>query len=357
MALFPELTEKMEMLLTDIIACLGHLPIEQRGYIFGFEGEEDMAWVANVANYIALECIKYSYDHDDPEYPLRHFLENVNDDSERMLQSRIMKYVLDHKKKEIQDCDVKFPPDHKFAVTDMNGIDKKLQGYRLTAMNFFEHQNIHDMDLIKAIVERRIVSSKKISNDRFQEMFKQYDDFVETLIERSKKSDEDMVFASLALFTLEWHYPIETFYYLSQIMEKEELQTVDREALGLICGRVAVQSQFGGGWVTNDSRMVKERMMVLPYLFGRETDDFVRDTMKSMIKEIIVVCTRHMECLITEEEGDLYKEWFRKESSMTDWASFFRYYNIFAIWQKKEWTRERIQHMRHLFDLILAPKN
>lgn len=33
MQLFPELTEKMDELLQDIIVCLGHLPLDQRSYI------------------------------------------------------------------------------------------------------------------------------------------------------------------------------------------------------------------------------------------------------------------------------------------------------------------------------------
>ena len=39
MRFFPELTEKMEMLLTDIIGMLGQLPPEQKGYVFGFGDE------------------------------------------------------------------------------------------------------------------------------------------------------------------------------------------------------------------------------------------------------------------------------------------------------------------------------
>lgn len=59
-------------------------------------------------------------------------------------------------------------------------------------------------------------------------MFEQYDKLVESLIERSKLSDKDMVFASLALFTLEWHYPLEMFYELSCLMEEEEIDSVDQ---------------------------------------------------------------------------------------------------------------------------------
>ena len=55
--LFPELTDKMQMLYMDIIASLGQLPLEQRGFIFGFDGEEDYDWIHAVACYIILEFI------------------------------------------------------------------------------------------------------------------------------------------------------------------------------------------------------------------------------------------------------------------------------------------------------------
>ena len=352
---FPMLTEKMQMLFGDIIASLGQLPDEMREYLFGEYGEEDMAWVLGVAKYIVLEYIKYSYDHDDPEYPIRHFLDDIDNDSERMLQSRIMKYVSDHKKREIERGGIPIPPDHKFADLSMESIDKKLKGYRLTDMNYFEHQNIHNLELIKAIIERRIVSSKKISNDRFQEMFKQYDEFVESLIERSKRNDEDMVFSSLAFFTFEWHYPVETFYNLACLMEENGIETVDRDTLILICSRPEIESIFGGN-ITVDSRMVKERIIMLKPLFIVKLNHEDKEELLTLVKEIIVLIGHYLIHMTAGEEEEPYKEWFRKESSMADWASFLNYYDIFSIWQKKEWTRARIQNMRHLFDLVLLPK-
>ncbi len=353
MKLFPILTEKMDMLLKDIIAALGQLPEEQRSYIFGVDDEEDMDWVLAVANIIALEFIKYSFDSTEEEHSLRYFFDK-NDDSERVLQSRTMKYVLKYKKLEIESKGGKIPRNHKFANIDMDSIDKRLKGYRLTEMNYFEHQNIHNLEVIKAIVERRIVSSKKVSNTRFQEMFEQYDCLVEQLIERSKLSDYDMVFASFAYFTLEWHYPIEMFYTLACLMEDEDMDTVDLDALILTSCSVKIESRFGG-WFNTDSRMVKERMLVLPFLFGKNTSNFNRETMKSLIKEIIALTVKFTE-LIEADDGGKYKEWFQKESTMEDWASFFRYYNIFSIWQKKKWTRTRIQNVRKLFNMTLLPK-
>ena len=350
-----KLTRKMQLLYEDIIASLGQLPIEKRIYIFGDDSNVDMSWVIAVANYITLEFIKYSYDYDDPEYSLRHFLKKTDsDDSERMLQSRIVQYVLKYKRKEIEEKGQDIPSDHKFSNIEMDTIEQKLNGYSFTEMNYFEHQNIHDLEIIKAIVEKRIGSSKKISNQRFEEMFEQYDEMVQGLIDRSCESDNDMVFSSLALFTIEWHYSIEMLYYIACLMEERNIQNIDQSTLILLCGEVYVESQFGGA-VTTESRMVKERLLILDYLFNCETDSYSKTAMIDLIKEIIVLGVHYKECFGTED-GELYKEWFRKQSTMTDWASFFRYYDLFAIWQKKEWTRKRIQNMRKLLDLVTRPK-
>lgn len=311
-----------------------------------------MEWVIAVANYITLEFIKCSYDYSDPEYPLRHFLRDA-DDSERMLQSRIVKWVMKYKKKELER-DLNLPPNHKFANIDMDTIEQKLKGYRFTEMNYFEHQNIHDLEVIKAIVEKRIGSAKKVSNPRFEDMFEQYDNMVEELISRSNNSDHDMVFASLALFTIEWNFAIETLFHIACIMEENGLKEVNQHVLGLLIGEVWIESQFGGSVMT-ESRMVKERRYVLDYIFNEEIDPYSKKAMMDLIKEILVIGVHYKEFYQTNE-GEPYKEWFRKESTEEDWASFFRYYNLFDIWQKKEWTRKRIQNMRLLLDLVIRSK-
>ncbi len=351
-SVFPEMTETMQTLYMDVIASLGKLPPEKKIYIFGDDNNEDIDWVIAVANYITLEFIKYSYDYSDPEYSLRHFLLDA-DDSERMRQSRIVQYVLKYKRQELKrHPDI--PPDHKFANIDMDTIEQKLKGYRFTEMNYFEHQNIYDLEVIKAIVEKRIGSSKKVSNPRFEEMFEQYDNMIEGLIARSYKSNHDMVFASLALFTIEWKFAIETLYHIACLMEEKGLQKVDRHAVGLLVGEVWVESQFGGS-VTTESRMVKERRYVLDDIFDEEIDPYSKNILMDLIKEILVIGVYYKEIVETNER-EPYKEWFRKESKEEDWASFFRFYNLFDIWQKKEWTRKRIQNMRLLLDLVMRPK-
>ncbi len=352
---FPSLTDKMEYLLNDIIASLGQLPVEQRVFLFGPPDEEDMEWVLGTACYITMEYIKYAFDYDDPEYSLRHFRKGKNDtDDERMRQSRVVEYVLKYKKRELDLLGVELPPDHKFANVSMDDIESKLKGHRLTEMDYFEQQNIHDLDIIKAIVQNRIGSAKKISNVRFQEIFAQYDAFIEDINAKSKYSDKDMVFFSIALFTLEWHYPIELFYNIACIMEEDDIQEINQSDLVLLSGNVEVESMYYG-WVSTQSRMIKERLFISDLLFNRETPLVVKDGLLSLIKEIIALAVHYKESLHSKGEMK-YIDWFRTESSISDWASFFRYYDVFSIWKKKEWTPKRIQNMRKLFQLTSLEK-
>ena len=348
-----KMTSAMRRLYLDIIGSLGTLPPKQKGYIFGYPGKEYFGFVHYVAAYITLEFIKYSFDKSDPEYPLRHFLEEKTDD-ERMLQSRIMKYVLKYKKEEIERLGITLPEGHKYSQIEMDTIEKRLAGYRLTEMNFFEHQNIHDLEIVKSIVERRIMHAKKVPNAHFKEVFEQYDVFVSSLKSRAAKSDRDMVFASLALFTLEWHYPIEMLYQLSMMMEARNITEIDEKDLNLLCAPISVESMFGG-WFTADSRMVKERIELFLSLFDDELDDSLKEETRSRIKEIFVLGVKYKE-VITASEGGLYKDWFARESSVADWASFLRCYDIFSIWEKKEWTNRRIKNMRYLMGVLIPDR-
>ena len=181
---------------------------------------------------------------------MRHFRKDNDADDERMLQSRTMKYVLKYKEREIELSGEELPPGHKFADVSMDAIGKKIKGHRLTEMNYFEHQNIHDLEYIKAIVENRIGYAKKVSNTRFQDIISQYDDFIEDIIKKSNNSDSEMVFYSIVFFTLEWHYPVELFYNIARIMEENELDEVNQSDLILLCGNVDIESMFTG-WVYN----------------------------------------------------------------------------------------------------------
>ena len=46
------------------------------------------------------------------------------------------------------------------------------------------------------------------------------------------------------------------------------------------------------------------------------------------------------------ESGRTLREQFAKETTIEDWASFFKEYDIFEAWNKKELSSTRIRNMR-----------
>ena len=120
------MTKKMEQIYESLVRSLLTLPLSQNLYVFGGPEELDPYFIDLVVSYVIFEYIKYAFDMNAKEYPLRHFLIEKTDD-ERMLQSRILKYVLKYKKKEIKKLHIHLPKDHKYSEVDMRTIARRLE--------------------------------------------------------------------------------------------------------------------------------------------------------------------------------------------------------------------------------------
>lgn len=147
------------------------------------------------------------------------------------------------------------------------------------------------------------------------------------------------------MFTVVFHFPSKAHEKAACLINKSDLR--------LLCGNVSVESMFYG-WVSTQSRMIKERFIFADLLFNRKIACVEKEELKSLIIEIIALIVQYKESIYRNDRK--YKDWFRTESNTSDWASFFRSYDIFSIWVKKEWTPKRIQNMRKLFELTTLKK-
>ena len=355
------LTPNMKRLYYDIVASLGQLPVGKKEFLFGRSDEEDMDLVKIIADYITFEFIKYAHDSDDEKFSVRHFYDDNGKDDERGIQTRNRERMVKYKKAEIERNKEVYS-EQKDRFKDMSIMKNRMEGHEITKMNFLEQNIFHDVKVLEKIVNGRITDSDSVSGKDFIRDFKEYDDKVKELMENSKKSDEDMVFYSLAFFTLEWHFGIETFYKLACMMEEDNVQEIDFNRLIMLCSRISIESRFGG-WVHTDSRMARERILLLPYLYLNGDKDIMPSIDEAEEKEEvfdkfreIIVLVEYYKSVYECKSGGLYKEWFKKESNMQDWASFLRYYDIFMIWEEKEWPNlKRIKNMRKIFKGIMAP--
>lgn len=348
------MTDNMELMWHDMAGSIIHSYDEDALRYLFFDDFTAMTYESFI-DYMLLEFIKYSYDETTPKHPLRYFVPcDSSNNTERMMYSRTLKYIQRFRNqnykvlKDTKELDEDDPILLKLKGKSMDSIEARKEGYELTEMTFFEANTIHDLQIVKSISEKRIYTTKKVSNSTFIDYFIEYDKWVEKLIERSKKSDEDMVFASLAFFTLEWKYSLEYFYELAEYMIGNDLDEIDYYTAWLFTGTFNFDSSFGIS-VGTDSRIIVDRKRLISTYYNKSLTGEKLDDLRHKYIEILTIksLTIKMPCF----DGGDYIDWFKNNTSIADWASFFKEYNVFQIWKRKEFTNEKIRKMRYILEL------
>lgn len=167
------------------------------------------------------------------------------------------------------------------------------------------------------------------------------------LIERSKKSDEDMVFASIAFFTFEWRYAIEFYYRVAKYMIEFNVEAFDFYTTYLMTGTFQFESMFRGT-IGTDSRFLKDRIELIPVFFDEDVDPMTMDYLKRKYIELLALKTVFMDMPCSE--GGMYIDWFSNNTDISDLASFFRDYDVFQIWQPKTFNNKTIKTMRYVLE-------
>jgi len=302
---------------------------------------------------VIVEFIKYAFDNSQEKHPLRYYVPygvNGNNDK-RMLYSRLLKYCQKYRDQEYEEFKRKGLDIKELRAKNMQTMDEKKEGYSITPMQYFEMTSIHDIVALKAYVENRLSDVKKISNTSFEDMMKEYDKNVDEWRKKSNESDYKKVFYSLAFFTIDWKYEFEFAYLLAKKMEQLGVKEIDKNFFSILCARMKIQS-FLGCEVGIDSRMIRSRQKMIDLLVPADlkwSDEIMVD--QRCYAELLVIMAQ-LNNGIKLENGNTLRERFAKETTMEDWASFFKEYDIFAAWNKKELSNIRIRNMRKIFGQI-----
>lgn len=303
---------------------------------------------------LLVEFIKRAYCDEALPHSLRHFVPyGADDNSPRMMYSRIIGYVQKYRNREYEELSklegIDLSTLEPLRPQRMDTIKQRLQGHNFTELQFLELTTIHDLQIVKALVSKRIVSVKKISNSQFQEYIKEYENWVSDLRKKQSGSDADVVFSALAFFTFEWKFSIELVYQVARQMEIINAKKIDKATLSLLCGRLIFDCSITKN-VGCDSRAAKERQLLIPDFIKEPTDLDKRNVNERSryleILGLLLVIKNHLP--INNQTPDV---WFAQNTSLEDWASFFREYNIFECWHSKELTKATIRNMRTVFDM------
>lgn len=353
------LNDKMHAIAKTIEEVIIHtLPVEYQ--LFLFEGKITLG---DIVGQVLVECCKYAYDNTAEKHSLNYYLKNIEasteiEDSERMVRKRTMDYIQERRTIQYDAFLSRGVPLDGLKSPNMKNIEDRLTGYKINAFQFWEINNVHDMQLVKAIVERRILK-KNFSNDMFRDYAAEYDD---TFVQFSKEwnsGNENALFDFLSMFTLEWKYSFNFFYELANEMVRSNVSEIPdmKRRIVAFCGNPAINSlllqidpRLVGGTIHMDSRMLVSRRKYIHDIVTAPKDEFEEDLTR-FLESLVVVAS--MLKFMTYRNIPI-REWFIQNSTPDDWVTVFRDYDLFqAFVPDKNWTdKKKIRYVKDMYNKI-----
>lgn len=323
---------------------------------FVFRGFLD---IGDVVRMIMLDVIKRAYEKKAEKHSMRFFFDKygINENDAIMRYSRIQSYIMKYRQREfdyrseLQDV---YPEMMELIPPDMNDIKSKLAGYKLTEMNFFEITTIMENEFTKAVTEGRLVDSKKVTNARFRDILGQYDAVISDLNSKWLKSEGDIVFSSIAAFTLEWKYPISFLYHVVKRMEELNISDFpDQQHRALtFCGDISTKLMLGYQMFTH-SRMVTVRDKYIDLILREPGESLLFEAEQRAFIEGLGLVAQLVNYMTMDDV--ILIDWFVENTDERDWASFLLDYDIFTYIndEEKEWTNKRIRYFRKLYGMLI----
>lgn len=304
--------------------------------------------IAAFRNHLVFEFIKDAYAESEPKSSLRAYRRDSNSDSDdvRMRDSRQIEYAQYYRTAQNSHI-TKLTGRNvsELQPPEMGDISDKLSGYSLTRMQYFELETMSRLSLLKAIISKRISNVKKVSNSQFRDYMEEYEKEVSELLEQLDHR-ETLVFATIALFTLEWKYSIELFYTCAVQAEVWKCKEVPTHKVATLCAELAVPlaPDFNRN-VYTESRYIKNRQSLVPAIYDG-SDWFPYEGTIGAYLTISYVSRKEL-----LYNGKPLFEFFMQTTSAEEWAEFIsKHYDLRNAFQKKEWTNSRIRYVRMLYE-------
>lgn len=318
--------------------------------------------IEDVIFQVLVICSRYAFLINSDKHPLSYFIETTGKDSElaRKEHGRIIKYV-DDKNNIIDEC-LKRNIGDTFQRPDTTLVKKanRFPEHEFTEFQYWEINNIHDIELIKSVVERRIPYSKKVPIEKFKIISEQYDNTVETMKANFGKNPKSTVFSSIQFFTLQTKYSFDFFYELAVMMEHYGIKEFHdmKNRLITVAGRYKCTSELPDicPIVAADVDRKIEYPLILQrrkkiYKLitdpeGGEIELFLASFIEANVLANAIRSHMHI-------NGQILPLFFAKNTNINDWASVFETYNVFRTFiPHKSWTDAQIKSVRKMYDYV-----
>ncbi|MBR2805009.1 MAG: hypothetical protein IKE20_07745 [Eggerthellaceae bacterium] len=355
------LSEKMDKVAIAIVEVLVK-ELSVCDQLFLFDGRTN---VYDLAKEVMSVCCRDAYHFQAAKHSLRHYLEDEGFGKEsdhwhaaRMRSQRTLNYINErraitavHHKGAGHCADGLEPP-------PMDEIADKLDGYKLDAFQFWEIGNVHDMRLVKAIVDRRF-SRKNYSADDIARDFAEYDQVIEEKKAVWNEAKGEVAYlAYLAFQTLESKYSPEFVYRIACEMARSgkfELPNLGRRVMaycgevgGYSCLDLARRSQVSH--IGFDCALISRRNDYLREIISYDGNELELSLRHAFEARVVVAL---MGSRMTYQ-GMPIQRWFNENTSVDDWLSVSRYCSYFDVWDNNKDLSDKkvVRNIKRIYSAI-----
>ena len=318
--------------------------------------------IADIIFQVLVLCCRYAYLKTAEKHPLKYYIDHDNLELElaRKENKRVFDYV--NEKYHLESVHLMRTLGDNFPRPEINLTKKpgRYPEYELSAFQYWESRNIHDMNLVKAIIERRIPSSKKVSVDRFIKFSEEYDYAVKAQKDKFGASAEETVFSSLQFFTLQTKYSFDFFYELASQMDSLNITEFPdmHDRIMTVAGSYKCKSilpNINPNTAADEDCMIEYPMVSQRRRFIRQ---IVSDPPNGAINQFLGA-TIEAGVLTNAIRSHMHIGGIRlpllvaQETTVDDWASVFEIFNVFQTFvPDKDWTDSKIKAVRKMYDLV-----
>lgn len=291
---------------------------------------------------VVFEVLKDEFYAKDSVKSLNQWLCDSDSHLEYQSYKRIMKYVRYYKENLRLELTSKLSSDsiEQLNLINMEFVENRLKGYNLNSFKFIQLVNIQRYQLLKCIIDKRICSSKKISNSKFIDFHNELEKYYFDL--KCDGVDYEDIFKNMIhLYEIEKSYSTEVIYKIASIICEKNVNLDDEilERLGFIFNFVI---PIANGKYSCENRFLAHRHyfieeLIAPHLneqsISVELEKFLNILyLKSMLTKNLNL----REFIIYYDRNEMLK-------------MIIDHYQLFSIIEEKKWDNKKIRVARNLY--------
>ena len=245
-----------------------------------------------------------------------------------------------YKEREMEDLashgiDARYLKGLETHVTE--NMEEKIKGHSLNEINVLQLETMNKLKIIKSLVSKRIVSSKKVSNSRFVEMHKELDDYY--LLVKKQLTDENFFFHLINLYDIEREYSIDLSYRIATYIDETKLKQYNFDNLVPLLTITISDINF----------MSANRFLMNRHIF---INDLVSNDQKVFDQLVAIL---YWKAVLVSHFKDKIEAAYQKLNIILVEDHLKEKYDLFNLLiRNKEWNRNKIKIVRSFYDKFLA---